>query len=113
MVDVPACTYHETVFIGRAVTLDGHNQAVVDGDWTRERWFWIGASDVTIRNFRMLNTATKLQEGAIGTAAGTRNIVIDHNDLGPTANGMTIGIGGTTDSKVVNNSIHGAGRVPC
>jgi hypothetical protein len=110
-VDVPACTYHETVYIGHGVTLDGHGQAVIDGDNVRDRWFWIGASDVTIRGFSMRNAATVSQEGAIGTQAGIRNIVIDHNDLGSTANGEQVGIGETIDSKVTNNQIHGGGQL--
>ena len=111
VVDVPACTYHETVYIGHSVILDGHNQAVINGDWTRDRWVWIGASDVAIRNFKMLNAATNSQEGAIGTQAGIRNISITGNDLGATRDGEQIGIGGTIDSKVVGNSIHDGGQM--
>ena len=111
VVDVPACTYRETVFIGHAVTLDGHGLAVVDGDNVRDRWFWIGASNVTIRGFAMRNANTANQEGAIGTQPGTSNIVIDHNYLGSTIGGEQIGIAGTTNSKVTNNSIHDGGQL--
>lgn len=110
-INVPACTYHEQVVLNRAVTLDGRNQAVMDGDNTRERWFWIASSDVTIRNFTMRNAATPLSQGGIGTQAGVARIVIDHNDLGPTNSGAPVGIGGTTDSRVINNNIHGGGQL--
>ncbi len=111
VVDVPACTYHETVYIGHSVILDGHNQAIMDGDWTRDRWFWIASSDVAIRNFKMRNTATTIQEGAIGTQGGIHNVSITGNDLGATSNGSQVGIGGTTDSKVVGNTIHEGGQL--
>jgi Right handed beta helix region len=111
VIDVPACTYHETVYVGHGVTLDGGNQAVITGDNTRDRWFWIAASDVTIKNFRMLDANTSMEEGAIATAAGIRNVVIDHNDLGPTKNGDPIAIGGTTNSRITNNQIHDGGQL--
>lgn len=108
---VPACTYHESVFVGHSVTLDGQNVATVDGDNTRDRWFWINALNVTLKNFRMQNADTPVQVGAIATAANISGVVIDHNDLGPTFNGSPIAIGGTTDSRVTNNQIHGGGQL--
>jgi endoglucanase len=108
---VPACTYRETVTLGKPITLDGQGKAIIDGDNTRHRWAWIGSSDVTIRGFTMRNTATAVSEGAIGTQAGISRVTIDHNDLGPTANGYVLGIGETTDSKITNNSIHGGGQL--
>jgi hypothetical protein len=110
-INVPACTYHEQVVLNRALTLDGRNQAVIDGDNVRERWVWIASSDVTIRNFTMRNASTPLSQGGIGTQAGISRIVIDHNDLGPTSNGAPVGIGGTTDSRVSGNAIHGGGQL--
>jgi nitrous oxidase accessory protein NosD len=108
---VPACTYHETVLVGHAVTLDGQNQATVDGDNVRDRWFWIAASNVTIRNFTMRGANPVSLQGGIGTLAGISNIIIDHNNLGPTWSGTTISIGGTTDSRVSNNQIHHGGQL--
>jgi parallel beta-helix repeat protein len=110
-VNVPPCTYHETLTIGKAITLDGRNQATITGDNVRDRWAWIAASNVTIRNFRMLDANSALEEGALATAAGVSNIVIDHNDLGPTRNGDPIAIGGTTNSKILNNQIHDGGQL--
>ena len=110
-VDVPACTYHETVNVTRALTLDGHNQAIIDGDNTRERWMWIASSDVTVKNLTMRNAKTPSQVGALATQGGIKNVTIDHNDLGPTTNGMPIAIGGTTDSRVTNNQLHGGGQM--
>lgn len=111
IVNVPACTYHETVRISKPITLDGRNQAVITGDNVRDRWLWITSSDVTIKNFSMRDTATAAQEGAIGTERGIARVVIDHNDLGATLNGEQVGIGGTTDSRVTNNLIHDGGQM--
>jgi len=109
--DVPPCTYRETVMIGKAITLDGHGKASIDGENIRDRWMWIGTSNVTIRGFKMFNANTANQEGAIGTQSGSSNIVIDGNDLGATRGGEQIGIGETSNSKVINNQIHGGGQM--
>jgi hypothetical protein len=100
------------VFIGKPITLDGQNQATITGDNARDRWVQIYSSDVTIRNFVMRDANTALQEGAICTCqVPANNVVIDHNDLGATLNGEQIGIGGTTNSRVTNNQIHGGGQL--
>jgi nitrous oxidase accessory protein NosD len=108
---VPACVYHETVYVSKPVVLDGQNAAVVDGDNTRDRWFWVASSDVTIQNFTMRNTRQGVQVGSIGTEVGISRLVIDHNDLSNASGGSLIGIGQTTDSVVRNNQLHGGGQL--
>jgi parallel beta-helix repeat protein len=106
-----ACTYRETVTLHRPITLDGRNQAVIDGDNARIRWVWITSSDVTVKNFRMVNAATPSQVGAIATQGGVSRVTIEGNDLGPTTDGALIAIGGTADSKISNNQLHGGGQM--
>jgi hypothetical protein len=108
-IDVPPCTYHEQVNVAKPLTLDGHGKAVIDGDNVRERWLWLAADHITIRGFLMRNAATASQEGAIGTQPGIGWLLIDHNDLGSTANGEQVGIGQTHDSRITGNDIHDGG----
>lgn len=110
-VDVPACTYHELVYVTRPMTLDGHNQAVIEGD-NRTNWIAIMASDVTVRNFTMHGGNVADGQGGIATwTDGISNVVISGNVLSGTANGAGVGIGATVNSKVLNNVVHDAGQM--
>ena len=108
---VPACTYHELVTVSKPLTLDGQNQATIEGD-SRTNWIAIQSSNVTIQNFTMHGGAEQDGQGGIANwTTGITNIVVSHNTLWGTPNGAGVGLGQTTNSKIVNNVVHDAGQM--
>jgi parallel beta-helix repeat protein len=62
-ITVGACTYHETVTIGKALTIRG--PATITGDSSRVHAIVVTASDVTIDGLTILDTTNPAQDGAV------------------------------------------------
>jgi hypothetical protein len=110
---VPACVYRESVTVNKPLTISGKG-AVIDGRNTsgsvvRSSWMLITSSNVTVTGFTMRYANSAPQTGALQTANGVHNVVIENCDLSY-AHGADVSIGGASDSRVVSCKVHHGGQ---
>ncbi|HEX8940906.1 MAG TPA: right-handed parallel beta-helix repeat-containing protein [Candidatus Limnocylindrales bacterium] len=101
--NVPACTFHETVSIGKALTVVG--PATVTGDGTRTQGIRITASGVTLDGLSVTAVANALQTGAID-ASGVDRVTL-RNVRATNSSGACISISHSTGSSVTNSVMAG------
>jgi parallel beta-helix repeat protein len=106
VVTAPACTYRETVTIGKPLTLRGYG-ATIDGGGTRTRWVVVGASDVTLEGFTMVNAkAGAVQSGSVDVDGAQRFTARDLDLRGGSYAAMRLWTG--SGHRVEGSTISGA-----
>ena len=70
--NVPACVFHESVNIGRAMTIKAAPGATVDGDNTRSTGVMVTADDVTIDGLTVQHVHSDSHVGAVNLYYGAR-----------------------------------------
>jgi parallel beta-helix repeat protein len=114
VVTAPACTYRETVTIGKPLTLRGYGATIsgkdAAGTTIRSAWVVVNASDVTVEGFTMRDANNAAQTGAVRVQAGISRFTLRDCDLAYAA-GADVSIGVANDSLIENCAIHAAGQL--
>ena len=114
VVTAPACTYRETVTIGKPLTLRGYGATIsgkdVAGTTVRSAWVVVNASDVTVEGFTMRDANNAPQTGAVRVQAGISRFTLRDCDLAYAA-GANVLISGARNSLVEDCAIHHAGQL--
>lgn len=111
---VPACTYRESVTVGKSLTIIGRG-AIIDGRNSsggidRSMWMTINASNVVIDGFTMRYASNASAMPALRVGDGVSNVMVRNCDLSWAAS-VAIGFGGANDSTVDNCTIHDNGQM--
>ena len=111
---VPACTYRESVNVGKALTIRGYGSTINGkdsaGNVVRQTWMVVNASNVTVEGFKMRYAANAPQTGALRVKAGVSRFVLRDCDLGFAA-GANVAYGNANDSVVEDCDIHDGGQL--
>jgi hypothetical protein len=114
VVTAPACTYRETVTIGKSLTLRGYGATIsgkdAAGSTVRSTWVVVNASDVTVEGFTMRDANNAPQTGAVRVRAGISRFTLRACDLAYAA-GADVSIGVANSSLIANCAIHNAGQL--
>jgi Right handed beta helix region len=114
VVTAPACTYRETVTIGKPLTLRGYGATIsgkdAAGTTIRSAWVVVNASDVTVEGFTMRDANNAAQTGAVRVQAGISRFTLRDCDLAYAA-GADVSIGVANNSLIENCAIHAAGQL--
>jgi hypothetical protein len=101
-VNVPVCTYAETVTITKPLMLTTAG-AKVDGQGTRKYAFVVKANDVTIDGFEVTGTVNPAQEGAVHVRSSSRfslrNAYIHHTG------GACLSVSGGSGHRIVDSEL--------
>jgi len=114
VVTAPACTYRETVTIGKPLTLRGYGATIsgkdTAGTTARAAWVIVNASDVTVEGFAMRDANNAAQTGAVKVKAGISRFTLRACDLAYAA-GANVSIGVANRSVIEDCAIHHAGQL--
>jgi parallel beta-helix repeat protein len=114
VVTAPACTYRETVTIGKPLTLRGYGATIsgkdTAGTTARAAWVIVNASDVTVEGFAMRDANNAAQTGAVRVKAGISRFTLRACDLAYAA-GANVSIGVANSSVIEDCAIHHGGQL--
>jgi hypothetical protein len=112
--DVPDCTYRESVIVTRQMTIvasgaviDGRDEA---GNVVRPSWMTITANHVVIDGFTMRYANNGNQTGALRVGDGVSFVTLRELDLS-FANGGAVAYGGANDTILRDSAIHDNGQL--
>lgn len=112
---VPPCIYHETISVNKSLTLDGQGQASIYGldagstNPVRCQWMTIDANNVTVQGFTFKYSNCAQDNSAISVWQHT-NVTFANNKISDSTNGALLGIGASTNIKILNNDMFNGGQ---
>ncbi len=106
--NVPACVFHESISVGRPMTIKAAPGATVDGDGTRTTGVMVNADDVTIDGLTVQHVHNGAHVGAVNDYYGARFTF--QNGIVRDSSTVCLAIHAATGARVLDSELAGCGQ---